>query len=196
MAQDQIRTVSAPPTDTQPGAPVEGHGFLEGVAAALRRHPWWALALALVVGAILVLAYGGYFLGWEWTGFEGNTFWDWLSLLITPVTIAAVSLAFSIQQGRASVEAGERQRQDAMLEAYFDHITHLLVEEGLLAAPQESPVRAVARARTIATLQRASQPHRAAILRFLDESGLMACDPPVFDPHAAELEGGARPRIA
>lgn len=38
--------------------------------------------LALV--AFLLLVIGGYHWGWNWTGFTGNTFRDWLDLMIAP----------------------------------------------------------------------------------------------------------------
>lgn len=45
----------------------------------------WA-RLAVVLGAIafVVLVVGGYRWGWTWTGFTGNTFRDWLDLMIAP----------------------------------------------------------------------------------------------------------------
>ena len=42
--------------------------------------------LVLVLFAALVLA--GYLVPWTWTGFTGNTMWDWLSLALLPVVIA------------------------------------------------------------------------------------------------------------
>jgi integral membrane sensor domain MASE1 len=30
--------------------------------------------------------------GWGWTGFRGNTLWDWLHLLVLPVTLAFLPL--------------------------------------------------------------------------------------------------------
>jgi hypothetical protein len=38
--------------------------------------------------AIFVLL--GYVLHWRWTGFAGNTLWDWLELLLLPVVIATI----------------------------------------------------------------------------------------------------------
>jgi hypothetical protein len=43
-----------------------------------------------VTGVIAVLAIGGYSANWRWTGFEGNTLWDWLHLLILPVVLAVL----------------------------------------------------------------------------------------------------------
>ena len=161
----------------------------ERPTSILRIHPMWAIGIAIAAIIIIVLAIGGYFLGWNWTGFKGNTFWDWMSLLITPVTIATVSILFSVQQSRQSMAENARVQQEATLEAYFEHITHLLLDGHLLETPPESPVRAVARARTVATLQQVGQEHRATIMRFLDESGLTGGDAPVLDLHSANLDG-------
>ena len=49
---------------------------------SLRRSHWVAFATAAVV--LVVLALGGYLRGWDWTGFKGNTLWDWLHLLVLP----------------------------------------------------------------------------------------------------------------
>ncbi len=54
-----------------------------------RRH--WMLVLAIVIGfACLVLA--GYVVPLEWTGFPGNTLWDWLELALLPVVLATATL--------------------------------------------------------------------------------------------------------
>jgi hypothetical protein len=42
------------------------------------------LALAWTVTII-----GGYALGWTWTGYPGNTLWDWLRLLLLPLVVPA-----------------------------------------------------------------------------------------------------------
>lgn len=52
-----------------------------------RRHIT-ALAAGVVVFVALVLA--GYLAHWRWTGFTGNTAWDWLHLLLLPLLVPAV----------------------------------------------------------------------------------------------------------
>ena len=158
------------------------------VLGAYRKHPAWMLLLTVVIAAILVLAYGGYFMGWDWTGFKGNTFWDWLSLLITPVTIATISVVFSIKQAQHGMEESENQRQESVLEAYIQQMSRLLLEENLRESPPDSSVRAVARAHTLATLQRVGERQRDVVVRFLDTSGLMAQDTPIIDlPEVARI---------
>ena len=49
-----------------------------------------ALAGALVLLVLLALVLGGYLVPWSWTGFTGNTAWDWFKLLLLPVLIPTV----------------------------------------------------------------------------------------------------------
>ena len=50
------------------------------------------LLITVFVVVVTVLAFGGYTQGWDWTGFEGNTLFDWLKLLFLPVVIPLVVL--------------------------------------------------------------------------------------------------------
>lgn len=38
----------------------------------------------------LVSIVGGYALSWSWTGYQGNTLWDWLQLLLLPLIVPTV----------------------------------------------------------------------------------------------------------
>jgi hypothetical protein len=42
-------------------------------------------AVGIAVFAIVVV--GGYSFGWKWTGFQGNTLFDWLELLAAPIAL-------------------------------------------------------------------------------------------------------------
>ena len=42
------------------------------------------------VGVFLVLVTCGYLVPWRWTGFSGNTMWDWTKLLLVPLLIPTV----------------------------------------------------------------------------------------------------------
>ena len=52
----------------------------------------WRVAGIAVAAAALVVLFGGYVLGWDWTGFQGKTLWDWLELLVLPATLAVLPL--------------------------------------------------------------------------------------------------------
>jgi hypothetical protein len=67
-----------------------------------RRH--WTVAAA-TGAAFGVVVWGGYRWGWAWTGFTGNTFHDWLSLLIAPFLLPlACKTIHAHQGGRATVD--------------------------------------------------------------------------------------------
>jgi len=52
-----------------------------------RRHSLVGVTAAI---AFVVLVIGGYVGHWGWTGFRGNTFWNWLHLWLLPLLIPAV----------------------------------------------------------------------------------------------------------
>ena len=52
-----------------------------------RRH---AAMLAAGAALFLALVLAGYLAHWRWTGFTGNTAWDWLHLLLLPLLVPAV----------------------------------------------------------------------------------------------------------
>jgi hypothetical protein len=56
----------------------------------LRRHHRGALAAG--AAAFLALVIAGYLVPFDWTGFTGNTLWDWLELLLLPVVVATASV--------------------------------------------------------------------------------------------------------
>jgi hypothetical protein len=62
-------------------------GFQFDVRSVRGHHLFFISAFVV---SIAVLAIGGYTQGWDWTGFEGNTLFDWLELLFLPVVIPLV----------------------------------------------------------------------------------------------------------
>ncbi len=58
------------------------------VHANWRRRDWLIVIAALLLFLVPVL--GGYLGNWGWTGFRGNTLWDWLHLLILPLLVPTV----------------------------------------------------------------------------------------------------------
>ena len=61
----------------------------------------------------MVLIIGGYDWGWTWTGFTGNTFRDWLDLMIAPFLIpAAAKIVHAYHtSGRAASAANVRHER-------------------------------------------------------------------------------------
>jgi len=78
------------------------------------RRTSWRVACAATATALVVLVIGGYLLDWTWTGFSGNTLWDWLHMLLVPfllpVSLAYVDFAWS---GGPDVVDQHRQPESA-----------------------------------------------------------------------------------
>lgn len=73
-------------------------------------------ALALVcLGSVVLLGLvaAGYLVPWEWTGFTGNTAWDWLQLLLLPVLLPVVVLPGLVERGEAWLAARGDQDEPA-----------------------------------------------------------------------------------
>jgi hypothetical protein len=55
------------------------------------------VALAAFCVFVLIVL-GGYLIPWAWTGFVGNSLWDWLNLVALPVAVALTPLAIGIRE--------------------------------------------------------------------------------------------------
>lgn len=52
----------------------------------------WVFVAVAVAVLFVVVVLGGYLLDWTWTGFAGNTVWDWLGLFLMPFLLPLVLL--------------------------------------------------------------------------------------------------------
>ena len=73
------------------------------------------LIAALAVGWIVTVI-GGYLLQWRWTGYHGNTLWDWLSLLLAPLVFPTILLPALLKwiSGNAARRASEARKAPAI----------------------------------------------------------------------------------
>jgi hypothetical protein len=82
---------------------------------------WWRPVVAVAAAVFLLLVFGGYRLGWRWTGFQGNKLWDWLNLLVLPfaVPVAFIWIGLKLEdEHREEREArGEREPREPPVEA-------------------------------------------------------------------------------
>ena len=69
------------------------------------------LVIALVAGWIITVI-GGYALRWTWTGYHGNTLWDWLQMLLVPLVFPTILLPFLLKwiSGNAAERAAMAHR--------------------------------------------------------------------------------------
>jgi hypothetical protein len=56
-----------------------------------------AAAVSLLAAAFVVLVGAGYLVPWGWTGFVGNTLWDWLNLAALPVAVALIPVLVELR---------------------------------------------------------------------------------------------------
>ena len=141
---------------------------------------------------------------WTLREVGGKTVWDWMQLLIVPIALSLITLAFTWQQDarqqkiedrRAQVERAveehraqaEREIQEeradhATLEAYLDQMVTLLLDRDLRASEEDSDVRRLARARTLVVLDALGPTRQERVLRFLHEADLIRPTPPNEQP--------------
>jgi hypothetical protein len=64
----------------------------------------WVFLASVVILAVLFI--GSHAFNWFWTGFKDHgSLWDWLSLLLVPLTVAALPIWYSIHQSRSNSES-------------------------------------------------------------------------------------------
>jgi hypothetical protein len=74
--------------------------------------PVWLRAAALgVLVVFVVLVVAGYSLHWAWTGFEGNTLFDWLHLFVAPLLLPLVVIPAAAGWLTARVEPEHARRE-------------------------------------------------------------------------------------
>ncbi len=156
----------------------------------IRWHSVWTVLVGVFWVAIVVGIIGGFFLHWDWTGFQDNgKLWDWLQLLSAPVFVLALPFVFRGQRNQADLQVADDQKQEAALEAYQEHICELLLDKNLSGSQPGSEVREVARARTLAALRRVGKNRKGDVLRFLHESGLIYKGKAIVDLRESDLSG-------
>jgi uncharacterized protein YjbI with pentapeptide repeats len=166
----------------------------------------WGLRTAaglVAIGAIWRLIRLGY--DYQWTGLGDaefrpkqkdaefrpkKTLWDWLQLLIVPIVLSLITVAFTWQQNARQQEAEERRAKvdrqieehradDAALQAYLDQIGTLLIKRDLRystednATEESKEARTLARARTLTVLARLDPTRKTEVMRFLIEAKLV-----------------------
>lgn len=126
--------------------------------------------IVLVMG-VLALVKAGYTA--PWTGFSAQqslpvkTLWDWLQLLTIPAVLAIGGLLFYRRRERNDREDIRDSQRDALLQAYFDRMSELLLVQDGESEPTTS---SLAKARTGATLRLLDTTRRGILIRFLCES--------------------------
>lgn len=110
------------------------------------------------------------------------------------VTQAAAGAQLQATQEAASATQTVDQQRQTTFDTYLDRMSDLLLFDNLQTSKPGSSVRAVAEARTIATLRdlystpQAPEPRAAELVRFLWKAGLVTGEQPIISLNAAPLE--------
>lgn len=126
------------------------------------------------------------------TGFEEQTLWDWMGLLIVPLLIP-LSL-FILNRGlreserRITIFNAQRDR----LQAYFDRITDLMLQHDLDSNPKPV-VKSIARTLTLSVTPGLNDVQKGQILVFLHETELIL-QPAVISLRKADFNDALLPR--
>jgi len=76
-----------------PAAVASAKFFPRMLRSLCRRQRLMIAAFAAVWGLTIV---GGYVWNWTWTGYQGNTLWDWLQLLLLPLLVPTVLMTAAL----------------------------------------------------------------------------------------------------
>jgi hypothetical protein len=69
---------------------------------------WHVVFGIAITVALVVTLIGGYAGNWAWTGYPGNTLWDWLSLVLGPVVIATLVIPAAVRWVSGNPEPATR----------------------------------------------------------------------------------------
>lgn len=145
----------------------------------------------------------------ETAGPRAKTLWDWMGLLIVPLAVAIGAAVISYFQKRTELDiaakaraedrdiaeqarineqkiASDRQMQTT-LEAYYDRMTALLLENNLRKAEANEEVRSIARARTMSVVKSLDAERNQLLFTFLKASKLIEKEMPIVDLRATDL---------
>ncbi len=127
----------------------------------------------------------------------GQTWFDWIEAFAVPLVIAVITGVFLLVAQRAARRAdrqwelAEENAQAENVRDYLDRISDLVLNHDLLNSSVNSPVRAIATARTQATLRALNGPRKGVVIRFLYESRLIVGSEPVISLSLADLTGAS-----
>jgi hypothetical protein len=102
------------------------------------------IGTVIVVLALLVLIILGYAFNWPWVGLHGVTLYNWLQLLIIPAVLAVGGYWYNYATSRNERGIALDNQYETALQAYIDHMSALLLEQGLSKPVDLDKVRKIA----------------------------------------------------
>ncbi len=101
--------------------------------------------------------------------------WQVLDLLIVPTILALGAWFLSNQSSKVEREIAKDRQQQALLDAYLDRMTELILDKGLKkdGEENEAELRTMARTHTISVLRNLDGKRKGQVLSFLHEAELI-----------------------
>jgi hypothetical protein len=107
----------------------------------------WRLVLILCAAAVTWLIGVGY--EGEWSGWKDKKLWDWMTLLIVPLSLAVIASLFGNQERKTDRDIAAEQHQQELLQDYFDRISKLILDKQLDDSESAGRIRGIARVLTL-----------------------------------------------
>jgi len=87
--------------------------FLPSAARWLRNSRGAAAGVVAAAAGWVLSIVGGYEWHWTWTGYQGNTLWDWLQLLLLPLLVPTLLMPAVVRwvSDNAPVQPGQRPQR-------------------------------------------------------------------------------------
>jgi hypothetical protein len=155
------------------------------------------LAGSLLALLLLIIVVYGYTARPGWVGVADKDLWDWLELLIVPLTLALALFFLSsraqrqrdLEQRELELAIESERAQAEALRAYLDQMSDLLVNQRLKLQSRDSEPITLAQARTLAVLGFLGRTRKAQPLRLVFNLGLINNDDPLLSLKMADLQG-------
>jgi len=139
--------------------------------------------VSVVVSDLIIISYINNGLGYTQTNL-----WDWLGLLIIPVAITLAGIWLSNVQVRREVTASNEHAQDEALQKYLDQMSDLLVDKQLRECAEDSDIRMLAQAHTLATMLKLDRSRKRHPLKLIAQLKLINRDKPLLHLKNAGLD--------
>jgi len=146
------------------------------------------IIIIFIIGFSLYIGYNGIFPynSPEWMGFapydatkngpEPKKLWDWLDLLIVPISIATIGWIYKEYEKSKDEKKDFENKQNETLDSYFRVISDLIIKSNLLDIDLNKESKIIARTRTIVAIESLSDERKGQVLQFLHESKLINKD--------------------
>lgn len=143
---------------------------------------------------------------WDWTGFRsytdddgkthpGKTLWDWMQLLIVPALLALGIFLFqtsadqraALQQAQGDHDLALDDAREATLQDYLDKMQDLFFNHKLGRRDADRSATVIANTLTLTALRRLDPVRKGYLLRFINDSQLIAGENPTIWVEGVDL---------